>query len=76
MENLEKFQAVALLRDHPGAGLRRGDVGTVIEVFEKNEHHPSGCTIEFVDENGSVLALLDVTNPREIVPLNLKLRAA
>ncbi len=32
--------------------------------------------VEFVDEAGKVLALLDVTNLSEIVPLNLKLRAA
>ena len=30
----------------------------------------------FVDDAGKVLALLDVTNLSEIVPLNLKLRAA
>jgi hypothetical protein len=57
-------------------GEKRGDVGTVVEVFESNEHHPAGCIVEFLDEMGEVLALLDVTNSSEIVPLNLKLRAA
>ena len=38
--------------------------------------NPGGCIVEFVDETGNVLALLDVTNLAELVPLNLKLRAA
>ena len=33
------------------------------------------ASLSSVDESGKVLALLDVTNPSEIVPLNLKLRA-
>jgi hypothetical protein len=37
---------------------------------------PLDASFRFVDETGEVLALLDVTNLSEIVPLNLKLRAA
>ena len=76
MDGIKHLGVVALLTDKPEAGLKRGDVGTVVEVFENNENHPGGCTVEFVDETGRVLALLDVTNLSEIVPLNLKLRAA
>ena len=76
MDSIKYLGVVALLADKPEAGLKRGDVGTVVEVFESNEHHPGGCIVEFVDEAGKVLALLDVTNLSEIVPLNLKLRAA
>ena len=76
MGGIKYLGVVALLADKPEAGLKRGDVGTVEEVFESNEHHPSGCIVEFVDETGEVLALLDVTNLSEIVPLNLKLHAA
>lgn len=76
MDGIKNLGAVALLVDKPETGLRRGDVGTVVEVFESSEHHPAGCIVEFVDEAGKVLALLDVTCPSEIVPLNLKLRAA
>ena len=76
MDGIKNLGAVALLVDKPETGLKRGDVGTVVEVFESNEQHPGGCIVEFVDEAGKVLALLDVTNPSEIVPLNLKLRAA
>ena len=76
MDGIKYLGVVALLVDKPEAGLKRGDVGTVVEVFEENEHHPDGCIVEFVDEAGNVLALLDVKNRDELVPLNLKLRAA
>ena len=76
MDGIKHLGLVALLADKPEAGLKRGDVGTVVEVFESNGHHASGCIVEFVDETGKVLALLDVTDLSEIVPLNLKLRAA
>ena len=76
MDGIKNLAVVALLTDKPDAGLKRGDVGTIVEVFENNEHHPAGCTVEFVDDTGKVLALLDITNFSEIVPLNLKSRAA
>lgn len=76
MDGIKNLAVVALLADKPEAGLKRGDVGTVVEVFESSEHHPGGCIVEFVDETGKVLALLDVTNLSESVPLNLKLHAA
>lgn len=76
MDSIKYLGVVALLADKPEAGLKRGDVGSVVEVFESNQHRPGECIVEFVDETGEVLALLDVTNLSEIVPLNLKLRAA
>lgn len=76
MDGIKNLGVVALLVDKPESCLKRGDVGTVVESFEGNEHHPGGCIVEFVDEAGKVVALLDVTNLSEIVPLNLKLRAA
>ena len=76
MDGIKYLGVVALLADRPEAGLNRGDVGTVVEIFERNEDHPGGCIVESVDETGKVLALLDVTDLYEIVPLNLKLRAA
>jgi len=74
--DIKYLGVVALLADKPEAGLKRGDVGTVVEVFEHNQHHPNGCVVEFVDDAGAVVALLDVTNLAELIPLNLKLRAA
>ncbi len=76
MASIKYLGVVALLADKPEAGLKRGDVGTVVEVFEQSEYHPAGCIVEFVDDEGKLLALLEVTNLSEIVPLNLKLRAA
>lgn len=49
MDGIKYLGVVALLVDKPEAGLKRGDVGTVVEVFESNEHHPGGCIVEFVD---------------------------
>jgi len=76
MDGIKPLGVVALLTDKPEHALKRGDVGTVVEVFESNEHHTGGCIVEFVDEDGKVVALLDVTDLAELVPLNLKLRAA
>jgi hypothetical protein len=76
MNGIKNLGVVALLADKPESSLNRGDVGTVVEVFESNEHHPGGCIVEFIDEEGKVVALLNVTDLSEIVPLNLKLRAA
>jgi hypothetical protein len=76
MDGIKELGVVALLTDKPESALKRGDVGTVVEVFQNNEHHPGGCIVEFVDEDGKVVALLDVTDLSEIVPLNLKLHAA
>jgi hypothetical protein len=76
MDDIKNLGMVALLVDKPETGLKRGDVGTIVEAFESDEHHPGGCLVEFVDETGEVLDLLDVTNLSEIVPLNLKLPAA
>jgi len=61
MDGIKSLAVVALLADKPEAGLKRGDVGTVVEVFESNEHHPGGCIVEFVDETGNTPALLELS---------------
>ncbi len=67
---------VALLVDLPGEGLRRGDVGTVIEVFQKNEHHPGRYLIEFVAETGAVFAHASITDESQLVQLRFRREAA
>jgi len=52
MENIHENDVVALLVDRPDAGLQRGDIGTVIQVFESTPEHPAGLIVEFVDEDG------------------------
>ncbi len=61
---------IALLADFPASGLHRGDVGTVVEVFESNDHHSEGYLIEFINEKGETLAELIVTDPEQIMRLN------
>ncbi len=74
MKQIYKFDIVALLVDVPESGLQRGDVGTIIEVFEPNAHHPGGYILEFVDKSGEVYAHLDVTDATQIMPLHFNFR--
>jgi hypothetical protein len=49
-----KFQLldlVTLIKDMPDRKLQRGAVGTVLEVFERNDH--IAYEIEFVDDEGN-----------------------
>ena len=47
------FDTVALTRDIPAAGLRRGDVGAIVEI-----HQPESMEVEFVAASGRTQALL------------------
>lgn len=77
MERINENDIVALLVNMPEQGLRRGEVGTVIEVFEANEHHPAGYMLEFVDdETGEVYAHAKIADAGEIVKLYRYHRAA
>lgn len=76
MSRIKEHDPVALLVDVPEKGLRRGEVGTVIEVFGANEHHPAGYLIEFVAESGEVYAHADITDPEHLVQLHFKREAA
>lgn len=73
MDDIHENDLVALLVDQPEAGLHRGDVGILIQVFGSTADHPSGFTIEFVDEAGKVRAETDITDRNEIVKLRLRL---
>ncbi len=76
MDEVKVFDLVALLVDVPESGLRRGDVGTVIDIFEGNEHHPPGCLVEFTTDNGETQEELAITDPAKIMQLRFKLQAA
>jgi Domain of unknown function (DUF4926) len=71
---LKLHDVVALTENLPAEGLRRGDVGTVIEVFEDNGHHPAGYIVEFVDEAGKVYAQADVTDAAQLLKLHFNFR--
>jgi len=69
MNDIHENDVVALLVEHPEAGLHRGDIGTVIQVFESTLQHPAGLIVEFVDEDGRVQAQTDITDLSQIVRL-------
>lgn len=72
MNNIRENDVVALLIDNPNLGLQRGDLGTVIEVFESTADHPAGLIVEFVDESGRVLAQTDITDLNQVVKLRYR----
>ena len=47
MKEIKLFDSVALLEDLPEENLRRGQVGTVVEIYKNGE----AFEIEFVDNN-------------------------
>lgn len=49
----KQLDTVVLDRDLPQHGLRRGDLGAVVEVYE-----PDGLEVEFVTASGKTEALL------------------
>ncbi|PYS84037.1 MAG: DUF4926 domain-containing protein [Acidobacteria bacterium] len=73
---MKENDLIALLVDLPDKGLRRGAVGTVVEVFEQNEHHPGGYVVEFVAETGEVYAHADITDESQVVQLRFRREAA
>jgi hypothetical protein len=50
------LDTVVLDRDIPEQGLRRGDLGAVVEVYE-----PDGLEVEFVTASGRTAALVTLT---------------
>lgn len=77
MEEIKLHDVVALLSDLPEQGLKRGDVGTIIEVFKQTEHHPAGYIVEFVDDvTGAVYATADITDARCMMVLHFRREAA
>lgn len=76
MQEIKENDVVALLVDLPEQRLHRGDVGTVVNVFTKTEHHPGGYVVEFVTESGSVSAQADITDATQLVRLNFRREAA
>ncbi len=51
------LDTVALTRDIPAAGLRRGDLGAVVQV-----HGPDALEVEFVAASGRTQALLTLAD--------------
>lgn len=72
MDDIHENDVVALLVDRPEEGLRRGDIGTVVHVFEATTDHPHGYVVEFIDESGATQALADIVDPSMIVKLRFR----
>jgi hypothetical protein len=51
------LDAVVLNRDLPQHGLRRGDLGAIVEVYE-----PDGLEVEFVTASGRTVALVTIAS--------------
>lgn len=56
------LDTVALLTDQPSAGLRRGQVGTVVELLDERTYE-----VEFSDADGQTYAMLAVPSEELIV---------
>jgi len=67
MNKIKELDSVVLLKDFPSHHLKRGDVGTVVEILDKHTFE-----IEFIDEKGQTSALLPLSDT-DIIRLNLKL---
>jgi hypothetical protein len=57
------LDTVVLDRDMPHHGLRRGDLGAVVEVYD-----PDGLEVEFVTASGRTAALVTV-GARDVRPV-------
>jgi hypothetical protein len=57
------LDVVVLDREMPSRGLRKGDLGAVVEIYE-----PNGLEVEFVTASGKTEALLtlDVSDVRPV----------
>jgi hypothetical protein len=49
------LDTVVLIRDLPERGLRRGDLGAIVEIYE-----PDGLELEFVTASGRTVALVTI----------------
>jgi Domain of unknown function (DUF4926) len=59
----QALDTIVLDRDLPDRGLRRGDLGAVVEVYE-----PDGLEVEFVTASGRTAALVTL-NARDVRPV-------
>jgi len=57
------LDTIVLDRDLPDHGLRKGDLGTVVEVYE-----PDGLEVEFVTASGRAAAVLTL-EARDVRPV-------
>lgn len=69
VEDIRILDEVALLVDKPVDKLRRGDVGTVVEVSWSEQRQSREYIVEFLHEDGRLRSSLYVTDPSELLSL-------
>ncbi len=64
----KELDTVVLVRDFPKHGLRQGDLGAVVQLYE-----PDALEVEFVTAAGKTEALvtLDIQDVRQVVDTDL-----
>lgn len=70
MEKIKLLDVVALTEDLPDQGLRRGEVGTVVEILA-----PSVFEVEFSDDTGEAYAFVSL-RAEQLIPLFYRKREA
>ncbi len=73
-DEIKLLDVVALLEDVPGESLRRGEVGTVVEVFEDKPDLQGALLVEFSDRDGETYALVPLRS-QQLVKLRYRDRA-
>jgi hypothetical protein len=65
---IKELETVVLVRDLPEHGLRQGDLGAVVQIYE-----PNAIEVEFVTAAGKTEALvtLDIDDVRQVVETDL-----
>lgn len=70
MEMIKLLDVVALTEDLPDQGLRRGEVGTVVEILA-----PGVFEVEFSDDTGEAYAFASL-RAEQLIPLYYRKREA
>jgi hypothetical protein len=60
---MQLLDVVALTQDLPALNLRKGQVGTIVEIYE-----PNAFEVEFVDLQGKTYAV-ETLNASQLMPL-------
>lgn len=66
---LELFKEVALARDLPEHGLKRGDVATLVDLAPSADGTERGCVLEVFDAVGGTVAVV-VVPADQVEPLH------
>ena len=71
MDTIKLLDVVALLEDVPADRLRRGEVGTVVEVFPEQPDLPGAFLIEFSGDDGVAYAF-SALRPDQLMKLHFR----